>query len=128
MFREVLWKARNLRNYTALWYRTSDLLDREKRGYGEGDDSPLYEARRASILLLDDLGVERVTDWVREQIDLLIDGRYSACLPTIMTSNLSLSTLAKPEYYGSRVTSRIQQTCDIIAIRGGGLRSKAVNS
>lgn len=39
------------------------------------------------LLVLDDLGVENPTDWASEQLYLILDARYDAQLPTILTSN-----------------------------------------
>lgn len=124
VWRELVWRSRGVTRFRPLWFRTSDLLDRARRGLEAGDgDNTLYDARRCSLLMLDDLGVERMTEWGREQIDLLVDDRYSAERPTIFTSNLSLDLLARAEHYGSRIARRIRETCDVVVLRGDGLRS-----
>lgn len=124
IWREVVWRSQRKQRFHPLWFRTSDLLDQARRGFEDRDGgNPLLDARNCSLLMLDDLGVERVNDWVSEQIDLLIDGRYSACLPTIFTSNLTLDRLARAEFYGRRVARRIEETCDVVVLRGDGVRS-----
>jgi DNA replication protein DnaC len=60
------------------------------------------------FLILDDLGAEKVTEFVQQTLYDLIDRRYSGCLDTLITSNLSLDELA--QHYGShgdRLASRI---------------------
>lgn len=43
------------------------------------------------LLILDDLGTEKVSDWVYEKIFLLIDTRYKAKKPLIITTNLNIT-------------------------------------
>jgi DNA replication protein DnaC len=70
-----------------------------------GDE--LAQARRARALVLDDLGVEMVDakNWFRAKIDRLIEARYSAMLPTVITTNLEIETIA--DRVGERVMSRL---------------------
>lgn len=53
------------------------------------------------MLALDDLGVERVTGWVEEQRDRLIDARWRLDLPTAISTNVAPSAL------GERVADRL---------------------
>ena len=43
----------------------------------------------ADLLVLDDLGAERTSEWVQETLGLVVNTRYNAKRPTIFTSNLS---------------------------------------
>lgn len=65
------------------------------------------ELRGDCVLLLDDLGSEKQTEWTTEIMYRLINGRYEQARPTIFSSNLSLSEVSKR--YGDRITSRIVQ-------------------
>jgi len=56
-------------------------------------------------LLIDDIGIEYRTDFVREKMYMLIDGRYSNKKPTIITSNYSLAEIA--DRLGERIASRV---------------------
>lgn len=58
-----------------------------------------------SVLVIDDVGAERLTDWALEQINAIIDGRWLHARPTIITSNLSASDLAA--HLGPRCWSRL---------------------
>jgi len=58
-----------------------------------------------SILIIDDFGSEKVTDWSLEFIYRLINTRYEEVLQTIFISNLNPKELAK--VYGDRIVSRI---------------------
>ena len=57
------------------------------------------------FLVVDDIGVERVSDWAKQIWYIIIDRRYSDMKPTIYTSNLSLGEIA--EFYGDRIASRL---------------------
>lgn len=65
------------------------------------------ELRGDCVLLLDDLGSEKQTEWTTEIMYRLVNGRYEQARPTIFSSNLSLSEVSKR--YGDRITSRIVQ-------------------
>ena len=58
------------------------------------------------VLLLDDLGAEKPTDWQRTQIYLVINGRYAACRPTLVTTNLTIDQIS--EQIEPRVASRLR--------------------
>lgn len=63
------------------------------------------------MLVLDDLGVEKSTDWSFQALYALISFRYDNMLPTIFTSNLSLSELAEG-LKDDRISSRIEHMCE----------------
>ncbi len=66
---------------------------------------PLEEVQGAELLLLDDLSAERVSEWTEEVVYRLIDARWNACLPTIITLNAPGTSLR--ERLGGRVASRL---------------------
>ncbi|MCL1805035.1 MAG: ATP-binding protein [Clostridiales bacterium] len=75
---------------TVIYYRVEELLEalREEM-YGRGDYSHLQERlMRADLLILDDLGTERLTDFTEEQLIGVIDGRINRQKPWIVTSHL----------------------------------------
>lgn len=64
------------------------------------------------VLILDDIGSQKVTDWVRNTLYLIIDSRYENLKTTIFTSNGSLNELAD-QYEDNRIPSRIEAMCRI---------------
>ena len=70
----------------------------------------------SGLLVLDDIGAERPTEWVSETLYRVINRRYNEALPTIYTSNLPLSDLA--ESIGDRTASRIAGSCDVVELKG----------
>jgi len=70
------------------------------------------------VLFLDDLGVEKTSDWVREKLITLLDYRAEHKLPVFITSNCDIKkTLA--ENVGGRLSSRIAGMT-IVFEKGGG--------
>lgn len=63
----------------------------------------------ADVLVLDDMGAEAPTDWVRSFMFELVDERYGSERTTIFTSNYHLNDLARR--VGARVADRIAEMC-----------------
>src|SRR3990167_7956081 len=102
-----------------LFWNTTNLLreirnefDNKKSGWDSLADCMDYE----NTLMLDDVGSEKMTEWVRETFYLLINARYEKMLATIITSNFSLQELA--ERIGDRTASRIAEMCEIVELVG----------
>lgn len=70
----------------------------------------------ANIIVLDDLGVERSSEFAILSLGIIVDKRYSELRPTIITSNLSLEEIA--EKVGDRIASRIAGMCRVIEFKG----------
>lgn len=67
---------------------------------------------RYSLLVIDDLGAERGTEYALEKVYEVIDGRYRSGKPLIVTTNLSMEKLKNPgsiEY--ERIYSRVLEMC-----------------
>lgn len=80
-----------------------------------------------SLLVIDDLSAERDTAYMKEQIFQVVDARYRANLPMIITTNLSLEEIKKTsdlEY--TRIYDRIIEKCFPIEVKGQNRRHKAV--
>ena len=64
------------------------------------------------LLILDDFGMERQTDYAQEQVFNLIDGRYLARKPLLVTTNLTLKELKTPvDIVEHRIYERILEQC-----------------
>jgi len=94
---------------------------RQSMRYNDADN-PLEHINRIEILVLDDLGAEKVTDWVREQLYLLINYRYEHELLTLITTNSKLDELEKK--VGGAIVSRIWGMCEGVAIEGNDYRKR----
>lgn len=67
---------------------------------------------QTDILILDDIGGQKVTDWVLNILLLIINNRYENLKLTIITSNSDLNGLAH-QYGDDRIPSRIVEMCQI---------------
>ena len=75
------------------------------------DASMLWtQAQNSSLLVLDDIGVEQPKEWVRARLYALIETRLHGRLPTIVTSNLDLGSLAE-RLDSPQIASRLSQMC-----------------
>lgn len=79
-----------------------ELLDMLRPG---GPEHALYDLADHEVLVLDDLGSERPTEWTAERLYALVNRRWLEERPTICTSNLSPAELEKS--VGDRVFSRL---------------------
>lgn len=91
---------------TDLFPRLRETYDDAKKT-GETEMSIMRELARVPYIVLDDLGVQRNTDWQAEILYQLIDARYKRRMPLIVTSNLSIEEL-EPLSRG-RIASRLRQ-------------------
>jgi DNA replication protein DnaC len=73
-----------------------------------------------NLLIIDDLGSEKLTEWVRERIVSIIHTRVSNGLSTIYTSNLSPDELRQE--MGDRIASRVLGCSQIVEITGADRR------
>lgn len=79
-----------------------------------GDEEERYIRRmnRAKLLIIDDLGAERSTDFALEKVYNIIDSRYRASLPMILTTNLTLAEMKEAaDLRYSRIYDRIFEVC-----------------
>ncbi|MDO8672716.1 MAG: ATP-binding protein, partial [Dehalococcoidia bacterium] len=110
---------------SGLFVAVPDLLDRIRATYsGKQDEDDLLKRVTSSnlIVLLDDFGAERITDWAREKLYQIVNKRYNDCSETIVTSNLDPEQLAKQ--VGDRIVSRLVGMCRIIKLDGDDRRLK----
>jgi len=62
--------------------------DRGVTSWGAGEDAAIDPYRNEKgLLVLDDLGAEKDTDWTAQALYRILDARYDANLPTIITTN-----------------------------------------
>jgi DNA replication protein DnaC len=95
-------------------YSLPKLLARIRRTYDSepGEDSylPFFERLTAVDLLhIDDLGAEKRSDWVLEQLYALVNERYEAQRSMLVTTNLDQQELE--EQIGPRTVSRLVEIC-----------------
>jgi DNA replication protein DnaC len=107
----------------SLFVTVPELLDNLRETYnkpGRNLDEWMDAVQNADFLVLDDLGSERATEWVRERIFVIVNHRYREALPTVFTSNIGLKDLAAQ--LGERTASRVIAMCEGIQIEGDDYR------
>lgn len=81
--------------------------------------------RSCSLLILDDFGMERQTEYAREQVFGIVDSRYLSRMPLIVTTNLSLQELKHPSDLGQqRIYDRILELCVPVCFDRESLRQE----
>lgn len=106
----VLLRGAAERQMGGRYWSVPQLLDEIRARFGEKGEQAHAFARRVSdehLLLLDDLGAERATDWATTELAKLIDYRYQRGLATLVTTNLTLRDVA--EYLGERTADRMAE-------------------
>ena len=75
------------------------------------------------LLIIDDLGIERNTEYALEQVYAVIDERYKSGLPLIITTNLTMDELNDPaDVAHGRIYSRVLEMCTPIQVLGSDRR------
>jgi DNA replication protein DnaC len=95
------------------------------KGSERGTEAELTRLARIPLLLLDDLGSAKASEWTEEVTYRLINERYNACLPSIYTSNLPATSPDGRDItsaLGERIASRLSQDTHVVAITGPDLR------
>ena len=96
---------------TVKYWQVSELLEAMRReydnppqdNYGNPQPGEFKKAKDCSLLILDDLGVEKSTEWAVDKLDTLINHRWLLEKPTVFTTNLA------PAQLSPRVSSRIRE-------------------
>ncbi|MBC7234885.1 MAG: ATP-binding protein [Chloroflexi bacterium] len=90
----------------ALFVVVPDLLDYLRGAYAPNStityDERFSQVREIEVLILDDLGTQNATPWAAEKLYQLLNYRYNAALPTVITTNQS------PEEMDPRLASRLR--------------------
>lgn len=124
------------RGHEGIFFDYQNLLERIRSGYSEklgtSDREAYRVALEAEILLLDDLGAHRVTDWVEDTVTAIVTYRYNHRKPLIATTNLPDPELGATitqksdlpgvhsyritleERVGERARSRLFEMCRVI--------------
>ncbi len=91
----------------------------------KGDEEHMFvnAMNHAKLLIIDDLGAERNTDFALEKVYGIIDSRYRARLPLILTTNLSIEQMQEnTDIRYTRIYDRIFEMCYPVEYRGHSWR------
>ena len=124
------------KGHQCLFFDYQNLLDRIRSTYdkssGSGDREAYKSAMESDVLVLDDLGSHRVTEWVEDIITSIITYRYNHRKALIVTTNLDpkgnvgytteggtqVSRKSLREVIGARASSRLSEMCRHVDLFG----------
>jgi DNA replication protein DnaC len=114
-------KARTIPAQTVEYWPVLDLAGAFRDAAGGGCPSPEPPCRSAGLLILDDWGAERTTDFVLEALERIVDARYRAMKPMLIATNMTPRAIM--ERYGDRALSRWAHEGRIVELRGRDRRT-----
>ena len=110
---------------------SSDLIQEIKNSYDSNELSEhaiLEKYKNCHLLILDDLGTERASEWQQEKLHLLLNYRYNEMLPTIITTNMGAVELNNQ--ISQRLFDRIIEASNsgnrLWRLKGNSYRQRAV--
>ena len=78
-----------------------------------------------SLLVLDDLGKEKPSEWVEETLYEIINARYVRRLPVIITTNVGLKAVeTRYPWNGEAIVSRLFEMCAGVKVGGDDWRRR----
>ena len=103
-------------NFTRMLNKLTDMYSGDRNAYIDSFNS-------FPLLIIDDLGVERNSEFAREQVFNIIDSRYRSQLPMIVTTNLTVDELKNPaDLARARIYDRVLERCTAIKVNDQNIR------
>lgn len=105
-------------NFSKILNSLSAMFNEDRNGYIES-------LNRYSLLILDDLGIERNTEYALEQVFNVIDSRYRSRKPMIITTNLLWKDMNSPDecdIMHQRIYDRVLEVCQPVYFDGQNFR------
>jgi DNA replication protein DnaC len=126
-----------------VFYEYRDLLKQVQNSYNQSVEATELDVLRpvfeAEVLVLDELGASKPTDWIFDTVAHILNTRYNNMKTTIITTNYANlppggSDLSAPraavreetlgDRIGERMRSRLQEMCRVVELRGEDFRQK----
>lgn len=116
------------KGYDVLCTSITELVNKMQADFSDKQDV-LDDLRKYQLLIIDDMGVERDTPYMQEQVYTIIDSRYQSGLPMIVTTNLTAEELKKQDDRPhKRIYDRLLEKCFPIEMSGQSRRRQNVRS
>ena len=109
-------------NKTVLVMNLGLYINKLQREWAEAEKDVLDYVRTCDLLVIDDFGVEKTSEFVIGKTFTLIDARYRTGKPVIITTNLNIVDIK--EKFGARISDRISEMCFQLAVVGESKRAK----
>ena len=133
----ILRQVITTRGARGIFYDTRDLLRVIRGTYDPMNQTAEIDVLRpvmeADMLVLDDLGAEKASEWVEETLNHIVNTRYSAQRTTVFTSNYEEKgdDTTDPDSLlfriGYRMRSRLHEMCDLAYLDGADYRQLPPN-
>jgi len=139
VLRELVYR----REVESVFYDFRELLRKIQNSYNALSQGTEMEILRpvleSPVLVLDDLGAERPTEWVRDTVAYILNSRYNRKLATVITTNFEdrpreirmasdgsrvATEETLEERIGMRLRSRLYEMCKVIHLEGDDFRAK----
>jgi DNA replication protein DnaC len=102
------------------------LVSAMTKDFGKDRENVLYMVANAPLLVLDDVGTERNTEYSNEQVYEIVNTRYKAKKPLIITTNLMMTEMKGTEdVTRKRIYDRLIEMCTPCKVTSTGRRQKA---
>lgn len=105
---------------TVLVMNLSKYLNKLQREWAEAEKDVLSYVETCDLLIIDDFGVEKTSEFVIEKTFGLVDTRYRSSKPMIITTNLNIQDIETK--FGSRIGDRIKEMCFPLKVMGNSKR------
>ena len=103
-------------NFSRLLNRLTDLQMGDRNSY-------IDSLNAYALLVIDDLGIERNSEFAKEQCFGIVDGRYRSGLPMIVTTNLTFNEMIKPgDMWRKRIFDRVLERGTMICVNEQNIR------
>ncbi|HEY2914003.1 MAG TPA: ATP-binding protein [Candidatus Angelobacter sp.] len=137
------------KGHACIFYDYRELLKEIQNSYNPQVDTPELSVLRpvfeTEVLVLDDLGVVRPSEWVQDAVQYILNTRYNSRLTTIITTNFAILMSAKRDKdenidrfqvkragtnytlgdrIGDRMVSRLHEMCRMVALQGADYRQR----
>lgn len=115
------------KGHTVVFQTLPELLERIRGSFNdkqfkETEKDIMTALQSCSLLVLDDVGAEKVSDWVQDVLFRIVDGRYRQRRPIFYTTNLKPSELK--DRVGPRIYDRMIETSILVQNTGTSYRMK----
>ena len=114
------------RGNAVVFVPVADLLDHLRSTYAPNSevtyDMLFEQVRNVPVLVLDDLGQESATPWAQEKLSQIMNHRYNAGMPTVITTDVPVEKLDE------RIRARFLDTATCHMVRLAGGRSAVIDS
>lgn len=114
-------KLAETRNIWSYFVNAPEFLSNLRLAMNKKEMPDIFKiANEYTLLIIDDIGKEKPSDWVSEQFYILVNSRYNSKKPTIFTTNKGEKELS--ENIGPATISRIYEMTEQVGVTGKDFR------